>query len=59
LRIGTLDVEVKRNGKHPQLVIQGGLPLALASDVTAEELGRLARYVEAEAVKLRDEKKER
>jgi hypothetical protein len=56
MQVGTLHVEVKHDGKRPQLVIQGGLPLALATDVTVEDLLRLARYVEAQAVKLRDER---
>lgn len=54
MRIGNLDIEVNRNGKRPQLVVRG--IYGLASDVTAEDLLRLARYVEAQAVKLRDEK---
>lgn len=54
MEVGALDVQVLTG---PKLLVQGRI-YAVETDVTPEDLERLARYCTAEAAKLRDDRKE-
>ena len=51
MQVGTLEVEVKRDGKRTLLVFQG-YPYGQETEVTKAELSNLSHYLADEAEKL-------
>lgn len=52
MRIGDLDIEVTTDGKAQRLRVEGR-PFGVQTDVTADDLARLAHYLSVQAEALR------